>query len=174
MSEFSLPMASIQSLVAWAQQVAGLLEALRLNMQPPPLAIKHGKSAPGLVRVPPNRATEVKPERDGMVVPAAGWAHLTVKVNFVDLPPAASGNRPTRLNVWFRRPSEGDPNNATGTQSFAVPQDDEPTFKLTHTYPTRIEHAGDVVRAIVSHNGSTTITADLAQFMVFIARPEVP
>lgn len=172
MSEFSLPMASIQSLIQWAQQVAGLLEALRLNMQPPPLVIKHGKAATGLVSVPPDRATEVKPERDGITVTAAGWAYLTVKVNFADLPPASSGNRPTRVSVWFRRPSEGDLNNATGTQVFAVPQDEDRAYKVTHTYPTRIEHAGDVVRAVVSHNGKTTIRADLAQFMVSIARPE--
>lgn len=147
-----------------------------LEARPAPasaLWLKHGRSSAGLVKVPPNRATEVKPERDGITVPAPGAAILAVKLNFVDLPPASSGQRPSSVSVWFRRPSEGQPLNATGTHDYAVPQNEQPGFKVTHTYLTFVESAGDVVRAVVMHDGATTITADLAQFVVLVPNPEV-
>lgn len=131
-----------------------------------PVLTKHGKDAPGLVRLPPSRAVEIRPEREGIVVASAGPAVLSVKVNFTNLPTVGSGSRPKRVQLWFRRPSQGDSLNATGQADLAVPQDDNPSFKAVHTYVTMIESAGDMVRAVGLHDGATTIEASLAQFCV--------
>jgi hypothetical protein len=120
----------------------------------------------------PNAIVNVDPEGKGGIRPfITGPATLSVAVSLTNLPPASSGQRPTRVRLWARRFAEGKPANATTPGDLAVPQDDDPEFRAVWTYQTAIEKTREPVTFHLQHNGKTTLVATLAQTAVTVHPP---